>query len=310
MSKIYKKSTLKSDALSLSKRGDLGVCLLLLIAFEALLPSCKTKKVIQQTPVVTAVADTIQDKCKLAHKSSKTLTKLVKENELDYTWISAKADAETNIDGEAHNLDISVKIKKDSVMWISLKAVGGLVDVAKMHITKDSVKMIVYIKKQYFVGDFNYINQLLNADIDFELLQAALFGNSADFDDDDTKLKSFVEKENCQYVLSTERKRRLRRITSGQDSLKRSLQTMTLNPETFKILINHFEDAQTNRSFQANYDKFVTTDSVFAPRSINIDIKAEKKVNAKINYTRIEKNIPQKISFNIPKSYEPIPLKR
>lgn len=281
----------------------------LVVLMMVVLLSCKTKKQLQQTATVQTT-DTIQDKCKLPHKTAKVLTKHVKENELTYNWISAKADAEATIDGESHNLDIAVKIKKDSVMWISIKAVGGLVDVAKMLITKDSVKMVVYIKKQYFKGDFNYINQVLNADIDFELLQAALFGNSADFDDDDNKLNSFVEKENCQYVLSTERKRRLRRITSGQDSLKRSLQTMTLNPETFKILINHFEDAQTNRSFQATYDKFATTDSVFAARNINIDIKAEKKVNAKINYVRIEKNIPQKMPFNIPKGYEAIPLKK
>jgi hypothetical protein len=49
--------------------------------------------------------------------------------------------------------------------------------------------MVVYVKKQYFKGDFNYINQLLNADLDFDLIQAALFGNSADFDDDDSKMK-------------------------------------------------------------------------------------------------------------------------
>ena len=282
----------------------------LIILIMTFVLSCKTKKQLQQTSITNQVTDSVQDKCKLSHKTAKTLTKLVKENELNYTWISAKADVETNIDGESHNLDIAVKIKKDSVMWISIKAVGGLVDVAKLLITKDSVKMVVYIKKQYFKGDFNYINQTLNADLDFELLQAALFGNSADFDDDDTKLKSFVEKENCNYVLSTERKRRLRRITSGQDSLKRSLQTMTLNSETFKILINQFEDAQTNRSFKATYDKFTTTDSVFVPRAIKIDIKAEKTVNAKISYVRIEKNIPQKMPFNIPKGYEPIPLKK
>jgi len=41
--------------------------------------------------------------------------------------------------------------------------------------------MVVYVKKQYFKGDFNYINQLLNADLDFDIIQAALVGNSADF---------------------------------------------------------------------------------------------------------------------------------
>ncbi len=280
----------------------------LVIAAFLLAVSCKSKKVVQQTPVVQS-EDTLQGKCRLIFKTSKALTKHIKENELKYDWISAKADVETFIDGEDHNLDIRVKGRKDSAIWISIQAIG-LVDIAKLLITRDSVKMVVYVKKQYFKGDFNYINQLLNADLDFDLIQAALFGNSADFDDDDSKLKPSADRTNCHYLLSTERKRKLKRITSGQDSLKRSLQTMTLDPETFKIIQNDFEDVTTNRSFHANYDKFSARDSVFAPHHVNIEIKAEKKINLKINYVRIEINQPQKITLSIPKNYEPIPVTR
>jgi len=271
--------------------------------------SCKSKKHTQQThtnPV--QVEDTI-GKCRLGYKTAKALSKHIKENELAYNWIYAKADVQTLIDGEDHNLDIRVKGKKDSAIWISIQAVG-LIDIAKLLITRDSVKMVVYVKKQYFKGDFNYINQLLNADLDFDLIQAALFGNSADFDDDDTKMKPVIDRENCHYMLSTERKRKLRRITSGQDSLKRSLQIMRLNPSNFKIISNDFEEASTNRSFHAKYDNFLAPDSVFAPHNVNIEIKAEKKIDLKINYVRIEINQPQKLTLNIPKSYEPIPIKK
>ena len=280
-----------------------SLCALLLV-----ISACKTKKHIQQVDT-TQTSDTIQGKCRLLFKTAKALTKHIKENELDYNWIYAKADVETNIDGDEHNLDIRIKGRKDSALWISITAVG-LIDVAKLLITRDSVKMVIYVKKQYFKGDFNYINQILNADLDFDLIQAALFGNSADFEDDEAKLKPIIDRENCHYLLSTERKRKLRRINSGQDSLKRSLQTMTLNPETFKILINEFEEVATGRKFRAVYDKFSLVDSVFAPRNVNIDIKAEKKVSVKINYVRIEINHPQKFTLNIPKNYEPIPIKK
>lgn len=269
--------------------------------------SCKSKKHIQQN-TVHQTEDTI-GRCRLLFKTAKSLSKHIKENELNYKWLYAKADVEVSIDGEDHNLDVRIKGRRDSAIWISIQAVG-LIDIAKLLITRDSVKMVVYIKKQFFKGDFNYINQLLNADLDFDLIQAALIGNSADFDDDDNKMKPVIDRENCQYLLSTERKRKLRRITSGQDSLKRSLQTMRLNPENFKIINNDFEDVSTNRSFHAQYDKFVAPDSVFAPHSVNIEIKAEKKIDLKINYVRIEINQPQKLMLNIPKSYEPIPIKK
>jgi len=269
--------------------------------------SCKSKKHLQKTETVQTEDTT--GKCRLMFKTSKSLSKHIRESELKYDWLSAKADAEVNIDGEDHKLDVRVKIRKDSAIWISIQAVG-LIDIAKLLITKDTVKMVIYTKKQYFIGDFNYINQILNADLDFDLIQAALIGNSADFDDDDSKMKPVVDRENCQYLLSTERRRKLRRINSGQDSLKRSLQTMTLNPETYKITGNNFEDVTTNRSFHANYERFAAKDSVFAPHNVNIEIKAEKKIDLKINYVRIEVNQPQKLTLNIPKNYDPIPVKK
>lgn len=292
---------IKKQPISLS---FISICIMLFFML-----SCKSKKNLQQTNTNPLQTEDTTGKCHLGFKTAKVLSKHIKESELAYNWIYAKADVETLIDGEDHNLDIRIKGKKDSAIWISIQAVG-LIDIAKLLITRDSVKMVVYVKKQYFKGDFNYINQLLNADLDFDLIQAALFGNSADFDDDDSKMKPVVDRENCHYLLSTERKRKLRRINSGQDSLKRSLQTMRLNPSTFKIINNNFEDVSTNRSFYAKYDNFLAQDSVFAPHNVNIEIRAEKKIELKINYVRIVINQPQKLTLNIPKNYDPIPIKK
>ena len=229
----------------MTKQVQINISLLCMFIVLFFLFSCKSKKHVQKTDS-TQMEDTI-GKCRLTFKTAKSLSKHIRENELKYNWLSAKADAEVNIDGEDHKLDVRLKIRKDSAIWISIQAVG-LIDIAKLLITKDTVKMVVYVKKQYFKGDFNYINQLLNADLDFDLIQAALIGNSAEFDEDDSKMKPVVDRENCHYLLSTIRKRKLRRINSGQDSLKRPLQIMTLNPENYKIISNKFEDVTTNRS--------------------------------------------------------------
>ncbi len=291
----------------MTKQVHINISLLCMFIMFSILFSCKSKKHVQKTDS-TQTEDTV-GKCRLTFKTAKSLSKHIRENELKYKWLSAKADAEVNIDGEEHKLDVRVKIRKDSAIWISIQAVG-LIDIAKLLITKDTVKMVVYVKKQYFKGDFNYINQLLNADLDFDLIQAALIGNSAEFDEDDSKMKPVVDRENCHYLLSTIRKRKLRRISSGQDSLKRPLQIMTLNPENYKIISNKFEDVTTNRSFLANYARFNAKDSVFAPHDVNIEIKAEKKIDLKITYVRIEVNQPQKLTLNIPKNYDPIPVKK
>ncbi|MBN8692009.1 MAG: DUF4292 domain-containing protein [Bacteroidetes bacterium] len=280
--------------------------LLLLTSFSG----CKSKKKMKKKDDVLVVADTVNERCKLDFKSSKSLIKHIRASEFNFDWVYAKANVEANIDGKEESFDIKVRIRKDSAMLVSIQYLLG-VEVAKILITKDSVKMVIYPRKQYFKGDYNYINELLHADLDFDLLQAVLFGNSAEFYDDDLKLKPVTDRQNCRYALSTERKFKLKKIEQGQKEPKKSLQTMTLDPLTFKINKNEFVDVATNRIFTANYEKYpLATDSVYAPRRVNIDIVAEKKVNLKIDYVRIEKNEPQRLTLNIPAKYEPMPIKK
>lgn len=273
------------------------------------LSSCKHKKKTQKTETPVAVEDTLIGKCRLDYKSAKTLSKHVKENEFRFDWVSAKANVQSLVEDKEENFDIKVSIRKDSAMLVSIQYLLGL-QVAKVLITKDSVKFVDYVHKTYFKGDFNYINDLLNADLDFDLLQAVLFGNSADFQDDDAKLKPVTDRQNCRYLLSTERKRRLRRIQTGTSDLTEALQTLTLNPDNYKILKNEFIDPATNRQFIANYSNFMQKDSVYAPYHVDIDIVAQKKASVKIDYVRIEKNTVQKLSLNIPAKYDPIQIQK
>lgn len=282
------------------------------ICFALIIISCKHKKKLQNIPknTIGLTTDTASTRCKLDFKSAKTLSKKVKENEFKFEWISAKAKVISTFDGKDDDFDIRLKGKRDSAMLITIETLLGI-DVAKILITRDSIKVRIDIKRQYFVSDFNYINHTLNADLDFDVLQSVLFGNSAEFyDDDETRLKPVADRTNCHYQLSTERKRRLRKIQQGTREVKKAIQILTLNPENFKILKNEFIDPATNRSFTASYKNFTVKDSVFAPYSVDIDIVAEKKASVKIEYVRIEKNSPQKLSLNIPKNYDAVEIRK
>lgn len=284
---------------------------LLVLAVLVLVTACKHKKKTTRTvgPAVDVVLTDTLGKCRLDYKNAKALTKYTKENEFTFNWILAKANVESMIDGKEESFDIKVRIRKDSAMLVSIQYLLGL-EVAKVLITRDSVKLVDYIHKNYFKGDFNYINELLNADLDFDVLQAVMFGNSAEFHDEDDKLKAVTDRTNCHYLLSTERKRRLKKIQQGDSELKKALQTLTLNPDNFKIIKNEFVDPSTNRTFTANYRNFTSKDSVYAPYHVDIDIVAEKKASLKIDYVRIEKNTPQKLTLNIPSKYDPIQIQK
>jgi len=269
--------------------------------------SCKHKKEIVKQPVATV--DSTAEKCRMDFKSGNALSQRMYQNELDYTYASAKFNCELTIDGEEHSFNVSVRTRKDSVIWMSISKLG--IDAARVLITKDTVKFTMGLtEKKYFVGDFSYINEMLHADLDFDMLQALLFGNSAEFYDEDEKLKPARDKNNCQYFLSTIRKRHVKRIINGVEVAKESFQTIWLDPQTFKIVMMEFDDVETKRKFNACYEDFKPVDKFLAPYKMLYNITAEKNIKAEIKYARIGINDPQRFPFNIPSSYERIEFKK
>lgn len=277
--------------------------------FTALLSvSCRHKREIKQKEPI-AVIDTAAERCKMDFKSGRALSQRMYENELDYTYASAKFNCELTIDNEDHSFNVSVRTRKDSVIWMSISKLG--IDAARVLITKDTVKFTMGLtEKKYFVGDFSYINDMLKSDLDFDMLQALLFGNSAEFYDEDEKLNPGRDKGNCQYFLSTTRKRHVKRIINGVEVPKESFQTIWLDHRNFKIVMTEFDDVETKRKFNACYEDFKPVDKYLAPFKMLYNITAEKNIKAEIKYARININEPQKFPFNIPASYERIEFKK
>ncbi|HEY1038467.1 MAG TPA: DUF4292 domain-containing protein [Bacteroidia bacterium] len=272
--------------------------------------SCKGKKKIQkqETPVAVAPDSTNSDKCKLDFKSGKVLAKYMRENELDFKYASAKLKCELTLDNEDHSFTVSLRCRKDSVIWISISKLG--IEAARALITKDSVKIIMPLQNQKFVGDFTYINDLLQTDLDFDMIQALLFGNSAAFYDEDERLKPGKDKVNCNYFLSTVKKRTAKKINNGQIQPDENYQTMWLNPNTYKIVMLEFEDVKTKRKFNACYDEFQQVDNFLAPYKLVYSITSEKIIKADVRYAKIALNEIQTFPFKIPSSYEPIQINK
>ncbi len=270
--------------------------------------SCKSKKNLAKQNMVTIV-DTTVEKCRMEFKTGKALSKRMYDSELDFIYAYAKFNCQLTIDSDERSFNVSVRCRKDSVIWLSISKLG--IDAARVLITKDSVKFTLGLtEKKYFTGDYSYINQMLHADLDYDMLQALLVGNSAAFQDDDSKLKPGRDRNTCQYFLSTIRKHHLKKITSGQEPAEDSYQTIYLDPVTFKIITLDFTDIHTNRKFNATYSNFKPVDKYLAPFKLVYNITAEKNIKAEIEYSKIIINEQQSFPFKIPSSYERIQFKK
>jgi hypothetical protein len=281
---LYRKPDLHSARLII-------VFLCLLIGFS----SCKNQKKITLN----------NGKCILDFKNARTLTTNLKTNELRFTWMNAKLNAEALIDSTANSFTISLRIRKDSVIWMSMSKLS--IEGARVLITKDSVKFITKVpgeSNKFFKGDYAYISKLLNTELDFEMLQSLLVGNSVEFYDEDEKIKPGVD--DCQYTLGTVRKFKRRRVERGKE-LKEPAQSIFLEPETFKIARILFYEFNPDRSFDAHFGDFVKVDSSqLFPQKMNYTIKAQKNVTMDLNYTKVVLNEEQSFPFKIPDNYEQI----
>ena len=96
------------------------IFLIALIGLLGFTVGCKHKKKTQQTAKVAVVADTL-GKCRIDYKNGKSLTKHIKENELLYNWLFLKSNVTTLFEGEDKSFDAKVRVRKDSLMLITIE---------------------------------------------------------------------------------------------------------------------------------------------------------------------------------------------
>src|SRR5690606_29317761 len=77
-----------------------------------------------------------------------------------------------------------VRISRDSIIWISVSPALGI-EALRVMATPDSVFMMNKIDRTYYAGDYQYLKELLKADVDFQMFQGILTGQSLFAREDD-----------------------------------------------------------------------------------------------------------------------------
>lgn len=243
----------------------------------------------------------------LDSKSSDFLLEVLEANEFKYSWLSSKASfTYTDPEGKKKSFKSSVRIRKDSAIWISITPVFGI-EVSRVLITRDTVKMINRMDSKYFVGDINYLNNKLNVTFDYETLQSLLTGNSISFEEDESEIKTATDKRKGYYFISTVKKRKLEKALR-KDKFDREVQSLWLDPDTYKVTEMLLNDFKTDRSLKAKYSEHKDIDGQLFPFDISfvLNVTKEKSAKIRVEYSRVYSNKPVKLLFSIPDKYEKI----
>lgn len=97
--------------------------------------------------------------------------------EANFKTFSSKTKVAFEGFGEKQDLIAHIRIKKDEVIWVSVAAMGGIVQVARLNITNDTIKMINYIDKEATILPMSEAQKLLPVPADFQTLQNLILGN-------------------------------------------------------------------------------------------------------------------------------------
>ena len=260
-----------------------------IIILSLIITSCKTQRSIINAP--------------LKEQGSAYLFKKLQDNELKYKSFKASFSAEYEKNKKKTSFSGTIRIKKDSLIWCMISPVLNI-EAARVVISPDSIKILNKMEGTYMIQDFDYINEMINRGLDFDMLQSLFIGN--DFSVyDNSSFKASIDKH--EYKLSTQNRRRLRKLSQVADTLTDVIpfEQIYLNPINFKISTVILKEIDNNnRTFQAYYKNYFAVNNQLVPQSIEFNVNdGANRIHIIIKYSKIQIDTDQTYPFTIPSKY-------
>ena len=266
---------------------------------------------------------------KLENKNTKFLIKKIESNQHHFDTFFAKFTAKTFFNDDKLNFKGSIRIKSDSLIWISINKLGGI-EVVRMVITQDSVKFINKWKKEYYLEALSKMEGLNGIAINYKMFEDLLTGNPYEFNPD-AKYKS--SNDNYYYILKSKSKSKTRKVSSINDTdtlltlnyeekkygkaLKKYsgedliLKTFYLYPESFLIAkqtANLLAEQKVIDISYANY-QLIENNFMFALNQVIRAASYDKSSRFDLKYSNIKLNKELSYPFKISPKYVPVKKK-
>lgn len=229
------------------------------------------------------------------------LVEKLKTSKFDFDNFSAKFALDFQKNRSANSFTGQIRMAHDSIIWASLM-ISGSIEAARVMITNDSVKFVEkLISNNYFYGDYNYINEFLQTNVDFSILQSLLLGNDFEYYEHN-EFKASIDDQ--QYKLSSPGRRKLNKyIKNSSDEKRVFIQDIWLDPVTYKInKVKIREVEQKGRTLQTEYSDFIDISGQLFPTKIKFLLQDKNKFKAEIRFSKIDTKTQLNFPFSVPKN--------
>jgi len=273
-----KESTLNNIAF---KKGRSTSCVIILLSIFMLLviAGCKAKKQLIVKPVkVDTMAKTIDPK----------IAKLnaLRASQTDFDTFSGKARTHLDIGGNSNDVTLTIRIKKDQKIWVSITAIAGI-EVARALITPDSILLINRLQSLYVRQPFSYVNKFAGNEVNYKTIESLLIGNAI----------PELLTENADFATDSAN------ITlSG--NLNEIVFKLVAGPQ-MKVIQTKLDNADAAQSLQVTNGAFIQAGTRLIPSQIDItSLVKNKKIQVNLRYVKSDFNVPLDFPFNIPSRYK------
>lgn len=205
-------------------------------------------------------------------KNDKELIDRVNAKNIYPEWLYLKGKINLKNNDQNVTLNISIKSRKDSIIWLNISAPFG-VEVFRAQLTPDSIYFINRNNKTWFIKPSSQIKDYLKNEIYFDEFQQMVTAST--------------------------------RIAKEKYSFSKDEQ-YTLNSQDFNYTISAFyriinaNIVEGEKNINYTFSNF--NENNF-PKEFNLKIKSKESFEVTLNYSKIEFNSKQIFSFKIPDSY-------
>ena len=255
---------------------------------------------------IVAVACTskrnIADGEKIKHLSLKNLKDSISEHAFTYEWMKTKASATIGFKDKEYDVKLSLRMRKDSAAWVHITKAKPLLTSL---VSQDSVKFLLrYPEKQYFLGEYGVLSDIVGVELSYELLQDYFEGKAVVFDEE-TKYKTKID--NGKYLLSSEKAKRLdRMIRRGRAGKSKVHYKCWIDPSTFKCTDVEIAFPEDSTTINIGYSNWKELENQLFPMESSIAISSPAdSVSLHLKYGKFKMNVPQSLPLKVTDSYSP-----
>lgn len=297
-------------------RATWATSLVLLLATAA----CKSGKPL---PIIGA---------ELPPRSPERLLELVLANEHQsdsIRYYSARASVELTLPDGKKSFKAQIRSVNDSAAWVTVVPALGI-EVARVLLTTDSLKLMDRLSDTYFVGDTTEAKAQFGLQPSLKLLQQALLGKAISLDPNE-KYRS--EREDGQYVLTSKEKRRFVRAAEdispadtlggrdmGERRLERTLRKAEereaivmrywIDPKDHRVTRVQIADLMRDQTADVRYGQRGAAEFSYLPTTISITLSEPgRQASATLDLSKINLAGPVNMNFRIPERFTPMPPK-